>query len=53
MLQTEKSGDWPHWSSAFFKVRPNVISGLPVGRKCATQPVSSCLCTQLTGMDDR
>jgi hypothetical protein len=27
---------------AFFRVRPRVIKGHPLGRECATQPASSC-----------
>ena len=40
-FQVAKLGDWPHMTSAFFKVRPHVISGVPVGRGFATKPVSN------------
>jgi hypothetical protein len=36
--------------SAFLGVRPKFISGHPVGRGCAIQPVSSCRGTRLMGM---
>jgi len=36
LLRTPKPGDCPHRTSAFFRVRSNVIGGLPVGRGCVT-----------------
>jgi hypothetical protein len=36
--------------SAFLSVRPKYISGHPIGRGCATQPVSSCRGAWFMGM---
>jgi hypothetical protein len=36
--------------SAFLSVRPKFISGHPIGRGCATQPVSNCRGTRFMGM---
>jgi hypothetical protein len=35
---------------AFFSVRPKFISGNPIGRGCATKPVSSCRGARLMGV---
>ena len=35
---------------AFLSVRPKFISGRPIGRGCATRPVSSCRGARLMGM---
>ena len=35
---------------AFFSVRPKFISGNPIGRGCATKPVSSCRVARLIGV---
>jgi hypothetical protein len=35
---------------AFLSARPKYISGHPIGRKCATKPVSSCRGARIMGM---
>ena len=49
-LHAAKSvGRWLRFR-AFLSVRPKFISGHPIGRGCATQPVSSCRGARLMGM---
>jgi hypothetical protein len=49
-LQVAKSVGRSVRSSAFLGVRPNFISGQPIGRGCTTQPVSSCRGARLMGI---
>ena len=49
-LHVAKSVGRPLRFSAFLSGRPKFISGNPIGRGCATQPVSSCHGARFMGM---